>query len=271
MIAGTYFGIDAHCHIYPQKIAALAVDHTNHFYNERSTGAGTVEDLLYAEQSDLDFFVVQSVATTPKQVDSINRFIAQEVSLHPDKLIGLGTMHPDSTDMELQLDQAMALGLKGIKLHPDMQQFPINDPRCYPLYAMCQERGLVLLLHTGDKRYNFSNPEQLIPVLKDFPRLTVIGAHLGGWSIWDTAWKSLRDFPNLCVDCSSSFHYLTPEAAREAILAYGTHRVLFGTDYPMWHAKPEIDYLLGLGLSQQDYRQIFAEIAIRVFGIPLSV
>ena len=36
MINGKYYAIDAHCHIYPEKIAKLAVDHTDNFYSENS-------------------------------------------------------------------------------------------------------------------------------------------------------------------------------------------------------------------------------------------
>ena len=103
MLYGKYEVIDAHCHIYPQKIAALAVAHTDTFYSENSTGKGTVEDLTaQGVAAGVDRFIVQSVATTPRQVDSINTYIAGQVAQN-DRLIGLGTMHPDSRDMEGEL------------------------------------------------------------------------------------------------------------------------------------------------------------------------
>ena len=100
MIDNKYYVIDAHAHIYPDKIAALAVHHTDDFYHENSCCKGTVEDLLTAkEMSKIDKFVVQSVATTPRQVKSINVFIANSVKANPNKFIGLGTVHPESLDV----------------------------------------------------------------------------------------------------------------------------------------------------------------------------
>lgn len=47
------------------------------------------------------------------------------------------------------------------------------------------------LLHTGDPRFSFSNPEQLIPALLAFPETTFVGAHMGGHTFWKEATKVL--------------------------------------------------------------------------------
>ena len=76
------FTIDAHCHIYPEKIASRAVVGTDTFYGEKSLCKGTAEDLiLEGQKAGIDHFIVQSVATSPHQVKSINEFIAEEVSV----------------------------------------------------------------------------------------------------------------------------------------------------------------------------------------------
>ena len=133
--------------------------------------------------------------------------------------------------------------------------------------ALCEEFGLPLLLHTGDKRYDYSNPNRLIPVLDRFKRLTGIGAHLGGWSIWKEASAQLKGRDNLWFDCSSTFWWIGPEAAKEIIRDLGTDRVLFGTDYPMWEPKKEVDTFFSMGLTEQENRQILSENAKRVFGL----
>ena len=122
-------------------------------------------------------------------------------------------------------------------------------------------------MHTGDNRYDYSNPNRLIPVLDIYKDLTVIGAHMGGWSIWDEASKQLADKPNLYVDCSSSFYYLSLDTAKEIIKRYGTDKVLFGTDYPMWSPKAELDTFFSLELSDEDNRRVLSENAKRVFNI----
>ena len=121
--------IDAHCHIYPEKIAAKAVAGTDRFYGTGAAGLGTVSDLMeMGEQAGISHFIVQSVATTAKQVRSINEFIAASVEGDP-RLTGLGTMHPDIADPEAEIDHLQALGLLGIKIHPDIQGVDIDDPK----------------------------------------------------------------------------------------------------------------------------------------------
>lgn len=263
----SYFVIDAHCHIYPPKIAARAVAGTDSFYGAHSCCSGTVDNLLKEAQCGIDRFVVQSVATTPKQVGSINTFIAQAVGDSGGRFTGLGTLHPDSDSVEEDVENIVRLGLHGVKLHPDIQHFAIDDKKCYRIYELCEEKHLPLLMHTGDSRYNFSNPDHLLPVLQAFPALTVVGAHLGGWSVWDEAVKKLAGIDNLYVDCSSCFPFMEKEHARAILEAYGADRVLFGTDYPMWHAKEELDTLLDFGFSSESYRKILSQNAKKVFGI----
>ena len=156
--------IDAHCHIYPDAIARKAAASTGNFYDGLpATCDGTLGALLQeGRQAGIDHFVVQSVATKPEQVHSINEFIAKEVAAFPQKLTGLGTLHPDSKDMAGDIAHALELGLKGIKLHPDIQHFPLDDPRCRIIYESCQGK-IPILLHTGDKRFDFSNPNRLLP------------------------------------------------------------------------------------------------------------
>lgn len=267
MVNGIYV-IDSHCHIYPEKIVDKAVAGTDNFYGVKSYCRGTVKDLMeQGETAGIDRFIVQSVATTPKQVASINNFIANEVSLNPEKLTGLGTLHPESEDIKGDVEHLVSLGLKGVKLHPDIQAFRLDDERCLKIYELCEEKGLILLLHTGDNRYDYSNPNRLLPVLKTFKNMKVIGAHFGGYSIWEEACKVYCDIPNFYVDCSSSMPWLNPETTLKIIRTYGADKVLFGTDYPMWNPKLEIESILSLGLDENEIMSILNINAKKLFNL----
>lgn len=268
MVDEKYFVIDAHCHVYPEAISEKAAKATGDFYGEMPFGKGTVADLVEnGKKAGIDKFIVQSVATTKAQVRKINEFIAREVAEHGDTLIGLGTMHPESDDIAGDFEHLKSLGLKGVKLHPDIQGFKIDDYRCLKFYELCERDNLPVLMHTGDYRYDFSNPNRLIPILQIYTGLTVIGAHFGGWSIWDEASKKLCDMPNLYVDCSSSLSYIEPELSAEIIRRYGVDRVLFGTDYPLHSPQKEMGILLSLGFSNDDYKKIFSENAKKVYKL----
>ena len=268
MINGKYYAIDAHCHIYPEKIAKLAISHTDNFYGVESFNQGTIEDLLLAsERAGIDKCIIQSVATTPKQVKSINKFISESVSLYKDKFVGLGTIHPRSEDMEGDIEHLVELGLKGVKIHPDIQDFKVDDDGYKKAYKICEEKGLAVLMHTGDSRYDNSNPNRLVPILKEFKNLTVVGAHFGGWSIWDEAYKQLKGFDNFFVDTSSSLYYISIDTAKKVIDEYGLDKVMFATDYPMWKAEDDIDKLLQLNLTEDEFAKLFSKNAIKVYKL----
>ena len=117
--------IDVHAHIYPDNIAEKAAMNIGYFYDKHMTNPnGSVKRLLeIGDRAGVDKFVVHSAATTPHQVKSINNFIKASVLAHPDRFVGLCTIHPGMEDPIAELERAESLGLKGIKLHPDFQKF----------------------------------------------------------------------------------------------------------------------------------------------------
>ena len=260
--------IDAHCHIYPDAIARKAAASTGNFYDGLpATCDGTVDTLLsVGGQVGISHYIVQSVATKPEQVRHINEFIAREVAEHPGQLTGLGTLHPDSPDLEGDVNHLLELGLKGVKLHPDIQRFKIDDYRCLHIYDLCEGR-LPILMHTGDNRFDYSNPNRLLPILEIYRGLTVIGAHFGGYSIWHEAAEQLHGQPNLYVDCSSTMFALPDREVVDLIHTYGADRVLFGTDYPMWSPVDELTHFLRLPLTEEEQQLILHENAERLFDL----
>ncbi len=268
MLDNKFTVIDSHCHIYPTKIAKPAVESTGRFYDMTALGDGTVNSLLQiGEKAGIDRFVVQSVATTPHQVKSINEFIAREVSDFPDKLIGLGTLHPESDDLKGDLEHIKELGLHGVKLHPDIQRFKIDDYRCLKIYELCENENMPILMHTGDYRFDYSNPNRLVPVLDIYKNLTIIGAHLGGWSVWDEAVEKLSGYKNFYVDSSSSLYELPIERATEIIRTYGADRVLFGSDFPVFSPDIELERFMALPLTDDERRMILSENVLKLYGI----
>ena len=267
MVKG-YRVFDAHCHVFPDKIAAAAVAGTDHFYGVTSTHDGRTATLRELCQRDgIDRCLIHSVATTPKQVNAINEFIAANVAESDGAFVGFGALHPDSADLVGDVRRLVDLGLKGVKLHPDIQAFKIDDYRCLKIYELCEQEGLPILMHTGDSRYDYSNPNRLLPVLEIYTGLTLIGAHLGGYSLWEEACDRLAGTPNLYVDCSSSFPWLKPEDAKRIIRTYGADRVLFGSDYPMWSPKKELETFFSLGLTEEENRAILWENAANLLGM----
>ncbi len=263
--------IDSHCHVYPQAIAAKAVKGVSDFYD----GVGDFCDGLAStvreqwKKKGVDHAIIFSVATRRPQVESINNFIANTVRESDGFFTGLGAAHQDVEDMGALVDSMISLGLRGVKMHPDTQLCAIDDPRLLPLYEACAGK-LVVYLHTGDKRYDYSNPNRFKRVLKMFPKTTFVGAHFGGWSIWEEATRELHGFDNLYVDSSSTFHWVEHIKVKDFIRSYGSDRVMFGSDFPMWDVEHEIRYMKELGLSDEEYENVFHCTAEKLFSIKLA-
>lgn len=258
--------IDAHAHIFPDKVAERAVTGIGHFYDLDMAFDGKLSTLLdIGDKAGVDKFIVQSVATTPKQVVAINDFIANSVEQNPDRLIGFATIHPDYEDVPGEIERALGMGLKGVKIHPDFQHFEIDCEKAYKIYE-CIEGKVPLLVHTGDFRYEWSKPERMARVIDDFPKLDVIAAHFGGWSVWEHATEVLSK-KRIWVDTSSSLYALSPEKAYELIKAYGVEKVLFGTDYPMWSAVDELELFNKIPLTDSEREQILHINVEKLLGI----
>lgn len=257
--------IDSHAHIFPDKIAARAADGISSFYNMRVRFDGSVGSLLEINRkAGVDRAIVQSVATVQEQVHNINDFVSEQVKLHPQELIGFGALHPDFPGIEAETERIISLGLKGIKLHPDFQHFNVDDPKAFPIYEAAEGR-LPILFHVGDSRYDFSSPKRLYNVMKRFPKLTIIGAHLAGWTKWDEA-AELFSGGVIYADLSSILYAMTPEHAAELIRKIGTKRVMFGTDYPMWSAVEELERFRKLPITAEEQENILYRNALRLLG-----
>ena len=259
--------IDIHTHIYPDKIARKATESVRDFYQLEGNKSmdGTIEMLLQrGAEAGISQFVVLPVSNAPNRVRSINTFILEQTQLH-DEFIGFGTLHAEMGNLMEEVEWITANGLRGIKMHPDTQRFAIDAPRLFPVYEALQGK-LPVLLHMGDPRYDFSHPVRLRKVLNLFPRLQVIAAHFGGYSMFHTARELLWDTD--CVfDVSSALMFMEKGEPERYINSYGAERMAYGTDYPLWDPVAEVKRFQQLDLTDDQFEQIAHKTAQRILGL----
>lgn len=260
--------IDTHAHIFPQKIAKKAVKSIGNFYGiEMNNAGGEIKNLIDSgDKIKIKKYIVHSTATTIEQVTPINNFIFNAVKENP-KFIGLITLYPDMTIKEIdkEIDFAEKNGLKGIKLHPDFQKFEIDEKKVYNIYSAAEGR-MSILFHTGDKRYNYSNPHRLAKVAKKFKNLKVIGAHFGGYSEWENL-DCYYGLDNVYFDTSSTLFSLSSEKANLLIEKFGAEKFMFGSDFPMWTHENELKRFFNLKLSKEDNEKILYKNAIKFYNL----
>jgi predicted TIM-barrel fold metal-dependent hydrolase len=141
--------------------------------------------------------------------------------------------YPVAEELERQLE----LGAVALKVHPVHGGFPADDRAMYPAYAICQESGVPVVVHTGTSRFpgamnRYGDPVLLDRVLHDFPRLNVVLAHGGrGWwydaaaflaSSNERVWIELSGLPPSRLQA----YYARHNWARLC------RRMIFGTDWP---------------------------------------
>ena len=249
--------IDMHCHIFPEKISGKAVDSIGDYYHIPMYGKGTVKDLrLQGEKAGNSKFLIHSTATKIEQVSSINDYIA-EVQAKNDSCVGFGTLFPGLDDVEDEVNRILDMRLHGIKLHPEFQKFNIDDESMIPIYTALEDK-LPILMHMGDENSDASSPYRLAKILDRFPALTVIAAHLGGYCRWEESMKYLVG-RNVYFDTSSTLSILDRKKVVELIRKHGVHKVLFGSDYPMWSPAEEVERFMGLGLTTKEQNMILWE------------
>lgn len=260
--------IDAHAHIFPEKIADKAVESIGNFYDlPMRGGTGRPHELNeLGEKHGIDKFLVFSAPTTPKQVQSINDFIAEKCEKY-DRFVGLGSLHPLYEDLLPELERIVSLGLHGLKFHPDFQQFTIDDEKMIPVYRRCAELKFPILFHMGDPRYDFSRPRRLYNLLQQVPDLVVIGAHFGGYGQWEEAARYLEGADNVFFDTSSTLPLISVDYAKSLAAHFGVDRLLFGTDYPMWDIGEELDRFFALGFSEEENEKILSKNFLRLFRL----
>lgn len=259
--------IDIHAHVFPDHIVEKVIDALQDFYGFKWQGKGIVSDLLKSmEDAQISRSVIFSAATKAEQVESIHNYIHSILEAFPGKFIGFGSMHPAYKNFKDEFKRMRELGLQGIKFHPDFQQFAIDQKEMMPIYEAIGP-DMPILFHVGDKRFRNSNPAQLAKMLDSISGLTVIAAHMGGYSQWDEAWEKIIGRKDVYVDISSTIGHIRPEETAKMVRAHGADRVLFASDYPAVSQKQAIADVLSLNLSPEENELIFHKNAERLFHL----
>ena len=260
---------DIHTHAYPDEIAEKACINLGKFYDFTVDNKGTVKDLIDSEkEGGSSGIALFSVATAPEQVVKINNWLNDVKNKYASnnlKIICFAAMHKDFENKADEIERTLALGFKGVKIHPDIQQTDIDSEKLLPLYEMIEGRA-VMYFHAGDERYDYSLPEKIIKIKKNFPKLDIIAAHLGGYQKWETFEKTYSE-KNIYIDTSSALWAMPAEQARKIIINYDSDKILFGTDYPVKRVVDELEYIDKLNLSDDLLEKILYKNAEKLLCI----
>jgi predicted TIM-barrel fold metal-dependent hydrolase len=184
----------------------------------------------------------------PGEARELNRFNASLARDIPE-MIPFGTVHQDDNDPGAVATEALGiLGLKGIKLHPMMMGMSTGDARLASVYALVEEAGLPLLVHTGfEEGYGRAvDKEDWERLFLSYPRLTFLLAH-AFFPELQFAFSLLPRFGNVFLDLTNvlgmflwqkdplPFGISRPAWGKEELLSAieeNSDRIVFGSDHP---------------------------------------
>lgn len=263
--------VDIHTHAWPDGVAPAAIDSLCRLGTLTAHYDGTVAGLAAAmERSGVSASVLQPVATKPAQVRGINDWAAA-IAAGPlgGRLIPFGAMHPDLEDPAEELARIRALGIRGIKLHPEHQRFEPHEPRMETIYDAALANDLTVFFHAGaDELHDtvHGTPASFAAVLDAYPDLRIVLAHLGGFRVWNEVAERLVG-REVWLDTAYTLGHLPDADFVEIVHAHGAERVLFGSDGPWTDAAAEIAWLRRLPLREGVCDAILGRNAERLLGM----
>lgn len=200
-----------------------------------------------------------------------NEFVADLCQRFPDRLLGFASVNPKASNArEVVAHAVRELGLRGLKLHPPLQQFFPDDESVFPVYEMAAELDIPVVFHVGTTpfgslcRLAHANPILIDEVAVRFPTLRIMLTHLG--TLWhNEAFMVVEKNPNVFIDTAAYVYEISQLLTGDTITRIGADKFIFGTDYPMPYTdrphrmKDFVDAIQGLGLSEKIQRGFFCE------------
>lgn len=239
--------IDFHTHIFPRSKAPGILDRLWRNFDIPHFTDGTIHGLLKSmEKAGIQLALVSRITIHPEQVKAVNNWL---LGYRRKNIFPMATLHPGQPEGAEYLEDLKQAGFKGIKLHPDYQGFYADDRRMYPYYEAAQALQMPVLFHAGLDRGLTppfkAMPEHLLRVHRDFPRMEMVAAHMGGEDNYDETEAMLLG-TEIYLDTAFVLKTMDETIFRRFFRKHPIERFLFGTDSPFTDQGTELQFLKNL-------------------------
>ncbi len=275
--------IDTHVHTFPnEEVGKQILEGIKEQTSVPYYCYGTIEELrTNMQECGISKSVMVNFA--PVNWTKGNNFWTCAVAKETDDLVPFISPHPRMKGRKPvdEIKHKLPWGAKGLKFHPEAQEFYPHDKKMLPIYEFCQEKNLPIVFHSGkniDSDGHFCEPQLFTEVLTEFPKLTIVLAHLGS-GFWDQTKKLVNEFSNVFFDTAIAIsgiydrdektreNYLSNEEAADLIETIGADRIMFGSDFPWVNPAWDIQRLQQLPINEKDKINILGKNAVRIYNL----
>jgi predicted TIM-barrel fold metal-dependent hydrolase len=173
--------------------------------------------------------IMDSLAYIGLDQKTSNEHTRDAVNAFPDRLIGFANIKPPQGLAACRDEIKRTVrdwGFRGIKLHPQVDRYPVNDRALvHPIIELAIEYDVPVWVHTGNQPH--ATPTLLAAVARDFPEAKIIIGHMGSGMFYDAICLARR-YDNLYVDISLQGGHAFKTACEDV----GAKKMLFGSDSP---------------------------------------
>ncbi|MCC7355888.1 MAG: amidohydrolase [Anaerolineae bacterium] len=195
-----------------------------------------------------------------------NDLVLEAMRRYPGRFFGYIVVNPNyPDDVETELVRCWAAGMRGVKLHPSIHQYPLDGPAYKPAFAFAAAHRCPLLSHSWGTEPTCP-PERFEVVARAYPDVPIILGHSGGgpWSAVEKAIAVARACPNVYLDLTNSRMY--PAMVERIVEAVGAEQVLYGSDMPFLDPRAQLGRLAYSQVSPGAKRAIMGGNMLRLMA-----
>ena len=230
------------------------------------------EDLVRnMDAAGLDRAVAFPLGAPTTDYSEANALIAEQVARFPDRIVGYGRLNPSwgGPDAAARAaEHALAtLGLRGLKLHPEIEFFDPNEMELMePIYEAARRHRVPIIFHSGMSHK--ASPGVIAEGAARYPDVPVILGHMGVAEASKQAMSVAFQRENVYLETSVvGWMPILAEAFRKV----GSTKILYGSDhpynpFPMEIAKIAEHARKALGLTHDDLRRVLAGNLLQILG-----
>jgi uncharacterized protein len=282
-----YMAIDTVVNLWTTDVLKLRGDKTKNFFvnkigieDQGYSGYSLEEMVAKMDAARIEKGFLVCARTTRRGLNTHEdlpyEVVAEAIAKYPDRFYGLAGINPTMGMQGLRdLEHAVKdLGFIGAHFYPHWYEIPPDHNTVYPFYAKCCELDIPIMMQVGQSLIyrpdrplrSTGRPIALDSVACDFPELKLIGIHVGiPWTneMIAMAWKH----PNVYIISDAHAPKYWPKEFVHYIDSFGSHKVMFGTDFPVlsfMRARTEVEEL---GIRPESLQKFFRDNARRVFKL----